>query len=52
LEPEGIHFAAHLKNVISTLRTAFPNLRFDAHELVCEGATVACRSTISVSAPA
>jgi steroid delta-isomerase-like uncharacterized protein len=33
--------------VISTLRTAFPDLRCDAHELVCEGETVACRSTMS-----
>jgi steroid delta-isomerase-like uncharacterized protein len=46
-EPDGTDFAAHLKNVISTLRTAFPDLRFDAHELVCEGATVACRSTMT-----
>jgi predicted ester cyclase len=33
--------------VISTLRTAFPDLRFDADELVCEGDTVACRSTMT-----
>ena len=46
-EPDGTDFAAHLKNVISTLRTAFPDLRFDAHELVCEGNTVACRSTMT-----
>jgi predicted ester cyclase len=46
-EPDGTDFAAHLKNVISTLRTAFPDLRFDTHELVCEGATVACRSTMT-----
>jgi steroid delta-isomerase-like uncharacterized protein len=46
-EPAGTDFAAHLKNVISTLRTAFPDLRFDVHELVGEGDTVACRSTMS-----
>ena len=46
-EPDGTDFAAHLKNVISTLRTAFPDLRFDADELVCEGDTVACRSTMT-----
>jgi steroid delta-isomerase-like uncharacterized protein len=46
-EPAGTEFAAHLKNVISTLRTAFPDLRFDVHELVGEGDTVACRSTMS-----
>lgn len=46
-EPEGTDFAEHLKHVISTLRTAFPDLHFDAHELVGEGNTVACRSTMS-----
>lgn len=46
-EPEGTDFAAHLKYVISTLRTAFPDLRFDVHELVCEGDVVACRSTMT-----
>jgi steroid delta-isomerase-like uncharacterized protein len=46
-EPDGTDFAAHLKKVISTLRTAFPDLRFDADELVCEGETVACRSTMT-----
>jgi steroid delta-isomerase-like uncharacterized protein len=46
-EPDGTDFATHLKNVISTLRTAFPDLRFDAQELVCEGETVACRSTMT-----
>jgi steroid delta-isomerase-like uncharacterized protein len=46
-EPAGTAFAPHLKNVISTLRTAFPDLHFDVHELVGEGATVACRSTMT-----
>jgi predicted ester cyclase len=46
-EPDGTDFAAHLKNVISTLRTAFPDLRFHSDELVCEGGTVACRSTMT-----
>jgi steroid delta-isomerase-like uncharacterized protein len=46
-EPDGTDFAAHLKNVISTLRTAFPDLRFDVHQLICEGDVVACRSTMS-----
>jgi steroid delta-isomerase-like uncharacterized protein len=46
-EPAGTEFAPHLKNVISTLRTAFPDLRFDVHELVGEGDTVACRSTMT-----
>ncbi|HEX5246463.1 MAG TPA: ester cyclase [Gaiellaceae bacterium] len=46
-EPEGTDVAAHLKDVIATLRTAFPDLRFDVHELVGEGDTVACRSTMT-----
>lgn len=46
-EPEGTEFAAHLKNVISTLRTAFPDLHFEVNEVVCDGDVVACRSTMS-----
>jgi steroid delta-isomerase-like uncharacterized protein len=46
-EPEGTDFAAHLKHVISTLRAAFPDLRFDVQEMICEGDTVACRSTMT-----
>jgi steroid delta-isomerase-like uncharacterized protein len=46
-EPDGTDFAAHLKNVISTLRTAFPDLCFNVHEIICEGDVVACRSTMS-----
>jgi steroid delta-isomerase-like uncharacterized protein len=46
-EAEGTDVAVHLKHVISTLRAAFPDLRFDVHELVCEGDVVASRSTMS-----
>jgi steroid delta-isomerase-like uncharacterized protein len=46
-EPEGTDFGPHLKNVISTLRAAFPDLRFEVHELICEADVVACRSTMS-----
>ena len=46
-EPDGTDFAAHLKNVISTLRSAFPDLRFNVHEIICEGDVVACRSTMT-----
>src|SRR5260370_42073863 len=46
-EPDGTDFAAHLKNAISPLRTAFPDLRFAPDELVCEGETAACRSTMT-----
>ena len=46
-EPEGTDFAPHLKEVIGVLRTAFPDLRFDVHEILCEGDVVACRSTMT-----
>ena len=45
-EPAGTDFGAHLTHVISTLRTAFPDLRFEVHEIVCENDVVACRSTM------
>ncbi len=48
-EPDGIDLVAHLKNVISTLRSAFPDLRFNVHDIICEGDVVACRSTMSGS---
>jgi SnoaL-like polyketide cyclase len=38
---------AHLKQVIATLRTAFPDLHFEVHEMLCEGDVVACRSTMT-----
>jgi steroid delta-isomerase-like uncharacterized protein len=46
-EPEGTDFAAHLKHVISTLRIAFPDLHFEVEDMVAEGDTVACRSTMT-----
>ncbi len=46
-EPDGTDFVAHLKDVITTLRTAFPDLRFDVNEILCEGDIVACRSTMT-----
>ena len=46
-EPEGTDMGAHLKQVIATLRTAFPDLHFELHELLCEGDVVACRSTMT-----
>jgi predicted ester cyclase len=46
-EPEGTDFPAHLKHVIGTLRTGFPDLHFEVHELVCEDDVVACRSTMT-----
>jgi steroid delta-isomerase-like uncharacterized protein len=46
-EPAGTEFAAHLKDVIATLRAAFPDLRFEVHEMLCEANVVACRSTMT-----
>ena len=46
-EPEGTDFRAHLKRVITVLRTAFPDLRFEVHEILADGQTVACRSTMT-----
>jgi steroid delta-isomerase-like uncharacterized protein len=46
-EPDGTDFAAHLSQVILTLRTAFPDLRFEVHDAICEGDLVACRSTMT-----
>src|SRR5438309_10329411 len=46
-EPGGTDFVAHLKEVITTLRTAFPDLRFEVHEILAEDRIVACRSTMT-----
>lgn len=46
-EPEGTDFRAHLKEVITVLRTAFPDLRFEIHEMLADEQIVACRSTMT-----
>jgi predicted ester cyclase len=46
-EPEGTEIGPHLKEVISTLRAAFPDLHFELHEVLGEGDIVACRSTMT-----
>ncbi len=46
-EPAGTDFIAHLKEVISVLRTAFPDLRFEIHAILAEDNIVACRSTMT-----
>ena len=46
-EPDGTDFAAHLREVVTTLRAAFPDLRFDVHEILAHGDIVACRSTMT-----
>lgn len=46
-EPPGTDFAAHLKAVITMLRTAFPDLHFEIHEMLAEADIVAFRSTMT-----
>lgn len=46
-EALGTNFCTHLKQVITALRTAFPDLHFEIHEMVAEGETVAFRSTMT-----
>lgn len=46
-EPLGTDFIAHLKQVVVSLRTAFPDLHFDIHDMVAEGDIVAFRSTMT-----
>jgi len=46
-EPLGTGFPAHLREVVTTLRTAFPDLHFEVHQIVCEGDIVATRSTMT-----
>jgi steroid delta-isomerase-like uncharacterized protein len=46
-EPEGTDFATHLKEVVSVLRAAFPDLRFEVHEILADGDIVATRSTMT-----
>jgi steroid delta-isomerase-like uncharacterized protein len=46
-EPPGTDFIAHLKQVVSGLRTAFPDLHFEIHDMLAEGDIVAFRSTMT-----
>lgn len=46
-EPLGTNFAEHLKGVITVLRTAFPDLHFEIHEMLAEEEIVAFRSTMT-----
>jgi steroid delta-isomerase-like uncharacterized protein len=46
-EPGGSDFRSHLKEVISVLRTSFPDLRFEVHDVLADGEIVACRSTMT-----
>jgi steroid delta-isomerase-like uncharacterized protein len=46
-EPLGTEFGPHLKEVITMMRVAFPDLHFEVHEIVAEGDIVATRSTMT-----
>ncbi len=46
-EPPGTAFIPHLKQVITGLRTAFPDLHFEIHEMLADGDIVAFRSTMT-----
>jgi len=46
-EPLGTNFATHLKAAITMLRTAFPDLHFEIHDMLAEGDLVAFRSTMT-----
>ena len=46
-EAEGTSFAPHLKQVIATLRTGFPDLHFEVEAMVGEGNVVFSRSMMT-----
>ncbi len=46
-EALGTDFIKHLKDAIVNLRTAFPDLHFEIHDIVAEGELVAFRSTMT-----
>jgi predicted ester cyclase len=46
-EPPGTDFRTHLKEVISVLRSGFPDLHFEVHDILLGADLVACRSTMT-----
>lgn len=46
-EPPGTDFIAHLKDVVVRMRTAFPDMHFEIHDILAEGDIVAFRSTMT-----
>ncbi|MBK8023999.1 MAG: ester cyclase [Chloroflexi bacterium] len=46
-EPPGTDLSTHLKQVVVSLRTAFPDLHFEIHDLLSAGDLVAFRSTMT-----
>lgn len=46
-EASNTNFCIHLKQVITALRTAFPDLHFELHDVLAEGDIVAFRSSMT-----
>lgn len=46
-EPPGTDIITHLKQVITGMRMAFPDLHFEIHEMLSDGDVVAFRSTMT-----
>jgi predicted ester cyclase len=46
-ESPGTDFISHLRQVVTALRVAFPDLHFEIHDMLAEGETVAFRSTMT-----
>lgn len=46
-EPPGTDILAHLKEVVTAMRAAFPDLHFEIHDMLAEGDIVAFRSTMT-----
>lgn len=46
-EPLGTNFAQHLKQVVSAMRAAFPDLHFEIHHILADGDFVAFHSTMT-----
>jgi predicted ester cyclase len=46
-EPPGTPFIEHLKEVVIAMRTAFPDLHFEIHDILADGDIVAFRSTMT-----
>ena len=46
-ESPGTRFRDHLKEVVTLMRTAFPDLHFEVHHVLAEGDIVAFHSTMT-----
>src|SRR4051812_5449017 len=46
-EADGTDVCEHLRHVVTSLRSAFPDLRFEVHSAIVEGQLVATHSTMT-----